>query len=217
MYLRNRLINWNELKTKFNLCNKHYFKWIQIVKAIPTRWKQIIDQNDTEITITKDQHLLMLTRKIPLDKLSAKFIYLMKILKIKSPPSSQNTILGKINVENVDWKEVYTSARKCTIDSYTRNFHFKCTHNILFLNERLKKFGEASTSLCSYCELENENIKHLFSECPYTKNLWNQLKERTLLDLPNLTPKSAFFVFFELQNQLIFYIHLIFRIAVYNR
>ena len=47
LYLRNRLINWNELKTKFNLCNKHYFKWIQIVKAIPIRWKQIIDQNDT--------------------------------------------------------------------------------------------------------------------------------------------------------------------------
>ena len=76
MYLA--IIKWNEFKTKFNLCNKYYFKWIQIVKAIPTRWNQIIDQNDTEITITKDQHLLMLTRKIPLDKLSAKYIYLMK-------------------------------------------------------------------------------------------------------------------------------------------
>ena len=91
------------------------------------------------------------------------------------------------------------------------------THNILFLNERLKKFGESLTSLCSFCELENENIKHLFCDCPVTKDLWNQLKDKTHLDLPDLTPKSAFFGFFEQQNQTIFHIHLIFRIAVYNR
>ena len=217
LYKENKLMKWNEFKTKFGLCNKHHFKWIQIVNAIPARWKQIIDQNDTEIASTREQHLLMLTRKIPLDKLSAKYIYVMKILKIKSPPTSQNTILGKINDENVDWKEVYTCARKCTIDSYARNFHFKCTHNILFLNERLKKFGESLTSLCSFCELENENIKHLFCDCPVTKDLWNQLKDKTHLDLPDLTPKSAFFGFFEQQNQTIFHIHLIFRIAVYNR
>ena len=55
----------------------------------------------------------------------------------------------------------------CTIDSYTRGFYFKCTHNILFLNKMLFKWKMVASPLCSFCKQEDENISHLFSKCSY--------------------------------------------------
>ena len=86
----------------------------------------------------KNQHLLHLTRMLPIEKLTAKQIYLIKILQIKERPTSQRTILTKIreNENDIDWKKAYTNARKSTIDSYSRMFHYKCAQNILSLRSR---------------------------------------------------------------------------------
>ena len=54
----------------------------------------------------------------------------------------------------------------------------------------------AENSKCSYCKNAKETIIHLFNDCPHLKEVWNALKKKISIDLPNLTPKSAFFVFF---------------------
>ena len=81
------------------------------------------------------------------------------------------------------------------MDSYTRSFYFKCAHNILYLNERLFRFKEAPTQMYSFCISEKENILHLFYQCSYVKNLWCKLNDKHALQLPPLSPKSAFFSF----------------------
>ena len=69
--------------------------------------------------------------------------------------------------------------------------------------------------LCSFCKQEDENILHLFSRCNYVKDLWSQLNTKITLQLPPITPKSAFFGYPD-SSKLINHIHLIFRIAVYK-
>ena len=74
-----------------------------------------------------------------------------------------------------------------------------------------------NSPLCSYCHLENETIVHLFSDCHVIKLLWNDLNAAyPNIELPSLTPKSAYFGFHPLKDSLINHIHLIFRIAVYK-
>ena len=132
----------------------------------------------------------MLTRELPLEKLTSKYIYTLKITKIKEPPSSQETIMEKIHENELNWNLIYTSGRFCSSDVYTRSFYFKCAHNILYLNERLFEFKEAPSQMCSFCKSEKENILHLFYKCSI-KNLWCKLNDKLTLQLPPLSPKTV--------------------------
>ena len=112
---------------------------------------------------------------------------------------------------------MYTLGRKATIDNFCRMFHYKCTQNTLYLNNRLFKWGKAESNKCSYCNNNTEDIIHLFSHCSKTKILWLSLKNRMNLQLPELTPESAYLGFHELDDILINHIHLIFKIALYTK
>ena len=83
-------------------------------------------------------------------------------------PTSQNYYNIKFNDHNLDWKSIYLLPRKVTLDSYTRIFQYKILNNILYLNEKLFKFGISSSSLCSFRNTSEETPEHLFSLCTHT-------------------------------------------------
>ena len=211
------LLNWDEFKNKFNLENKDLFKWRQIISAIPSEWKgKIISHAPLQEPIF--QHTLQLTRPLPLIKLTSKQIYLIFIHKIRKPPTSQTKINNLLSDQILKWDELYVFGRQISIDSYSRMFYFKCTHNILYLNSVLFKMKLVVSPLCSYCHREDETLVHLFFHCINTKQLWNSLASAfPVIELPALTPKSAFFGFHPLKDRLVNHIHLIFRIALYNK
>ena len=66
--------------------------------------------------------------------------------------------------------------RSSAIDTFSRNFHFKNTHNIIFLNEKLFKCNLNTSPLWSFCHLQNENILHLFFQCENTLYIWKKNK-----------------------------------------
>ena len=53
--------------------------------------------------------------------------------------------------------------------------------------------GFSDTPLCSYCNEDNETIKHLFYDCKLTQNLWSQIKNffQNILYIPDLDLQSA--------------------------
>ena len=81
-------------------------------------------------------------------------------IPIKYKLVTTRTILTKIreNENDIDWKKAYTNARKSTIDSSSRVFHYKCAQNILSLNDSLSQIKKkddqtqmiAENSKCSY-------------------------------------------------------------------
>ena len=93
---------------------------------------------------------------------------------------------------------------------------------MLYLNKMLFTFGKIKTSLCSFCHLYDEAIKHIFLECIYVKQLWNHLRLFLTNDisLPILTPQTAIFGFVNgIENsvyKIINHIILIFKQHVYK-
>ena len=159
------VLNWENFKNKFDLENKDLFRWRQMISAIPSEWKQkILSHAPLEQPVL--QHTLQLTRPLPLDKLSSKQLYLLLLRKIKKCPTSQSKISNLLSDQNLKWDELYVFGRKISIDSYSRMFYYKCTQNILFLNNVLFKMRLVNSPLCSYCHLANETIIHLFNDCP---------------------------------------------------
>ena len=85
--------------------------------------------------------------------------------------------------------------RIATLETKIRVFQNKLLNNVLYLDKKLFQFGKISQSKCSFCELYDETLHHIFYECTYTQNLWNQhrlhLSEKVAL--PVLNPQSAIF------------------------
>ena len=84
-------------------------------------------------------------------------------------------------------------------------------YNVLYLNKRLFHFGITSQSKCSFCKLYDETSHHIFYECVYAQNLWNQLRlyisEKVTLLI--LNPQSAIFVFTDVLDHNCLYLHLL--------
>jgi len=156
---------WLQAKIKLKLPNNYYFKWIQILSAIPNCWKNNLKENaPLNVTIIHTQHTLQVTRILPLNKLSSKQCYIILTYNLKAPPTSQQKISEILDSNNIDWPTVYPLGNRTTIDSYSRMFHFKCSHNILYLNKALFKMKITTTKICSLCKIADETIIHLFFE-----------------------------------------------------
>ena len=57
MYEEGTLITWENFKDKYNLQNKDFFKWRQIVSAIPNKCKSKIAKNPQPTHLPPVQHL----------------------------------------------------------------------------------------------------------------------------------------------------------------
>ena len=77
--------------------------------------------------------------------------------------------------------------------------------------------GVAENPKCSFCKLANEYIKHLFYGCNYSKNLWNKIRSHFReLNLPELSPESAYLGFENVDDVLVNLVHIIFKISLYK-
>ena len=219
LFSNGSLVPWDAFKNEHNLQNRDFFKWRQLVSAIPQAWKNMIADNPLVHVISPPpQNILQLTREIPLNKLSSKYLYTLFMHKIKRKPTAQPTISQSIEDLDIDWASVYTSGRKATIDNYARAFHYKCSQNILYLNKALFRMNIAPNSNCSYCNIAEETIPHLFFECSIIKYLWNELRQHLRhIPLPDLSLRSAYLGLHMTRDILINQIHLIFRIVIYNQ
>ena len=87
-------------------------------------------------------------------------------------------LIGKIRVYptarlkyNLDWKQIYLTPHKVTLDIEKRMFQFKILNRIIYTNKLLNKM-RTDTSLCTLCEEYEESLEHLFLQCKCTKDFW---------------------------------------------
>jgi hypothetical protein len=75
--------NWIQLKTQFNIENKHYFKYNQMIHSLPPDWRHLILegvlQNADEPNPT--QGILQCSKILPMEKLISKQIYAILLRK----------------------------------------------------------------------------------------------------------------------------------------
>ena len=217
-----RIMDWEVFKHKNGKNDNFFFKWRQILDSIPRGWKGIIARESAsgQSYANPEPHLQVISRKIFLDRLSGKEIYILLINKIWEKPTSEGKIEQQLSLNSLNWSKIYMLGRKMTLDSYSRQFHFKLTHNILFLNKALKRMKLVNSSMCSYCNAVEETPVHLFAECQNVISLWGHVQEffRSKLVLFDLTPQSAILGwdqednFSILKNQIL----LIFKMIVYK-
>ena len=214
---------WDNIRFECNLDEKFKFKWIQLIHAIPKLWKDSLafDNGNSNNLFIQDHHLLKKHQISCLAKLNSKEIYLLQIILEYKKPTSQVYFENLFENNDFDWNKIYILPRLATVDSILRSFQYKVLHNVLYLNQKLFLFRIAPSPLCSFCNTEEETVVHIFYSCVFAKNLWNDLKKslESVLHLPDLTPQSSIFGFFDIDPSVYLitnHLLLIFKFHVYN-
>ena len=102
-----------------------------------------------------------------------------------------------------------------------RIFQHKILNNILYLNNRLYKFGHAESPMCSLCNSEIETMSHLFCHCSKTDQMWKSLTSwcKDCLTLPLLEPCTAILGFCDIRDKkassLTISLHYLFKYFIY--
>ena len=120
---------------------KMYFKWFQLIHAIPKSWKK-----DIKIDQGKCRNLLYLNHH----PLKNNQIYSNEKLSISlrdTVPTSQKYFEKFFPSLSFTWKDVYILPRIVLL----RVFQYKVLNNALYLDKHLYIFKLSDTKLCSFC------------------------------------------------------------------
>ena len=140
------------------------------------------------------------------------------LFDITTTPPSEKYFESKFWDLTLQWKHIYTLPHITTIDSKLRCFQYKILHNTLYLNQKLFLFCKHDTPLCSFCNLEDETVIHLFVHCSKTKGLWCTVIEffKINLHIPPLPPQIAIFGFLEADDKVFLILNHLLLLFKYN-
>ena len=79
--------------------------------------------------------------------------------------------------QDIDWAEIYHIPFKVTQDTKLQWLQYRISHRILTTNKFLAKIKLVNSSLCTFCNFEDETIEHLFWNCVKTCSLLESLKQ----------------------------------------
>jgi hypothetical protein len=116
---------------------------------------------------------LQIIQKVP----KAVYGYMIKH-KIEKPDKclqKWNRILN-IDITMTQWLNYFQHIYKTTCSTKYQFFQFRLLHGTLVTKENLFKWGIKDNDLCTFCEEEIEDIKHIFLDCEIIKIFWNKLK-----------------------------------------
>ena len=77
-----------------------------------------------------------------------------------------------LEVDSNWWK-----TKKVTNDIQIRWFQYRIMRRILATNTFLCKIGITDSELCTFCNEYPETLNHLFWECEYTSEIWEEIHE----------------------------------------
>ena len=169
-----KIKTWDQITHEFKIDKKLYFKWIQLVHAIPYHWKKKLTENtiNSQNLFYLNHHLIKSNQICSSEKLTTKELYLISLQHETTTPTPQKYFESMFRGLTLQWKHVYTLPHITTIDSKLWCFQYKILHNTLYVNQKLFLFRKHDTSLFSFRNLEDETVIHLFAHCSKTKRLW---------------------------------------------
>ena len=127
---------WHKFKTEYDLHQKCYFQWVQLIDHIPEKWKFIIKKYNEVASnlITHYHHLIKGSRVITLRKLTSTEMYSILILKAQNKPFS-NICFEKFFIDDdIDWFAIFILPRLVTHNTYMTSFQYNILNNILYPN-----------------------------------------------------------------------------------
>jgi hypothetical protein len=153
-------------KIKTLIKSNNFIRYYTLISNIPTDIKMCLKDNidniNTENFHPKDDFLNRL-----IDTKSLKFVYITLLKTLTHLPIQKFLKWEEIlEIDIADWSIYFRILKKCCRDTYLINFQHKFLHRVIPTNTFLFKIHIKDTKLCSFCNVEDETVEHLFFNCP---------------------------------------------------
>ena len=144
----------------------NFIPYYTIISNIPTDIKKCLEDNIDNIN-TENVHPIddYLDRLINMKSLMFVCIAFLKTL---THPPNQNILKWEeiLGIDIADWSIYFRILKMCWTDTYLINCPYKFLHRVIPTKTLLFKIHIKYTNLCSFCNVEDETVEHLFFNCP---------------------------------------------------
>ena len=175
---------WDENSKQFIDCDLLYSQLIdrrnciseysKIKKCIPKDYLKFLKNENNDIeNKTKSRNKMKLLNNLTLTDIRGKIIntkdvkikIIQQILNKKSMPKCQDKWNNVYN-EEFHWPKIWNNLKRLDISNKIKEFQWKCNHNIIYTESRLRKMN-LSNGRCHLCKESNiqEDLQHLFFKC----------------------------------------------------
>ena len=158
-----------------NLSGTDCFQLIGIFYSLPSEWKRILANTADALNISVRKKRLVFEHFDKLMSLRSKAIYQLTKEHVTLLPSAQTKWNQIFSERILIWKDLYTIPYQCTLDTNLREFQFKILHKILTTNYSLYKMSLIPSPVCSFCDNNDESLRHLFVHCSFVSTFWDQI------------------------------------------
>ena len=112
-----------------------YFKWFQLIHAIPKSWKKEIkiDQGKCRNLLDLNHHLIKNNQIYSIKKLKANELDSLSISLRNNVPTTQKYFEIFFPSLSFTWKDIYVLPHIATINTRLRVFQYKVLNNTLYL------------------------------------------------------------------------------------
>lgn len=161
---------WNEN----GLHRREFLKWYALIQTtckLKGLAEQIEQPNEESVYTVNFNN-----RSVPIGKVVSKSVYILLMDKQNLSITSKPRIWNKLEDRNIKWEEVYVRPHKKSIDTKSRVFQYKFLNDLLVNNYWLCKWNLKDTDKCSFCQSHVETLEHIFWNCHYVQDFWEQIK-----------------------------------------
>jgi len=149
--------------------NCKYFIWRAVVSIVCNF--NVDRRNDAE-QVSNMCILLPTDEIIDLNTACAKEVY-RKLLTIrKEEPTGIKYYKELFLLNEQEMCNIFIIPRMCTKDMVIKELQFKILHKYLPTNVLLYKMKKVVSTKCTFCNMYDETISHVFYECFDVKNIW---------------------------------------------
>ena len=147
---------------------KEWFNWYMLINSI--KKNKLYSKEDS----SADRNVLKVGGKI-LKTITSKFVY-QHFVKNDIKEKSVVRIEKYVPIPNDATQDIFMYCHKNTVDTASKAFQYKFLYDILVNNYWLEKWRIEETNLCTFCQIEEETIKHLYLDCPFTSGFWRDVE-----------------------------------------
>ena len=100
-------------------------------------------------------------------------MYIRQILNSQNQLTQRGKFFWNMLIPDIVWKNAWLRPYKYCIPNKVKEVHFNILHEIYPCNSMISKF--VAVDICVFCEKEGENLSHLFFECKFVFEFWENL------------------------------------------
>ena len=150
-----------------------------IMSAIPSTWIRILrrqwnDANEVEEESNDCGAMTCTINDLSMRglDLSSKFVY--ESLNKSADKNKWQIKWETIFDQSINWEHVYSFHKNDLLERKVKIFIWKSLNYGLNTKEKTKRM-KIGNGKCSFCEIEDETVMHLFAECDYVRPIWQAI------------------------------------------